>query len=478
MHFLLNRLPDRLRQRDTGWHSPYPAGSSSEGNVDHGTPGIGAASYSLINPRKMTPIACVLVMMAIWAALYVVAPLEPYGAPTLYPYLLLGASFAALLLGFCMFEPRRLPAPALDREEFRASLVQLYKVSYALGFLGIAFRAIDWIAFRGLSISLDIADNLEKVKEGGSNPFSTIAIFLIPLTIAPYIFHAVARRNGMRVGRPWLAIAPAIVWPMLAVMAGSRSTIFMQVGMIVIARVLILPSFNRRAALAVFVLFIVLVHAAGFIFIQRIEGFGVSIDRVARFSVFTHLIPSTPDYYHTMAGLDDPWRQVFFIDVMMMQYFMHGVPEFTYLVDHFTKENAWGSYTFTAVVRIYSIIAGTAYDPDAIVNMTPRQGVYTTIFGPFYVDFGPLIPFVGFLIGCLVSWVRNRVLRGDVAALPFYVALIMQVVAAVIVNAIVSAYGIFYDLAFLGFWIGCLALGRRGVRSIKFRFASPGSART
>ena len=428
----------------------------------YGSQGAGVAPYSLISPRKMTPIASVLVMMTIWAALYIIAPVTPYGAPTLYPYLLLGASFAALLLGFCLFEPRVLPVPKTrDREAFRASLINLYNVSYALGTLGVACRAVDWIVYRGLSVSLDIADNLEKVKESGGNVFATIAIFLIPFTVAPYMFHAVARRNGLRVGRPWLAVAPAIVWPMLSVMAGSRSTIFMQVGMMVIARVIILPKFNRRVALAIFLLFIVLVHLAGFLFIQRIEGFGVKIDAVSRFSIFTHLIPATQDYYHTMSGLNDPWRQIYFIDIMMVQYFMHGVPEFTYLVEHFYRDSTWGAYTFTALVRIYSILFGLPYDGEAMVMITPRAGIYTTFFGPFYVDFGPLIPLVGFLVGGLVSWVRSRVLHGDIAALPLYVALLTQMVAAVVINSVTSFYGIFYNLAFMALWVGCVALRRR-----------------
>jgi hypothetical protein len=31
----------------------------------------------------------------------------------------------------------------------------------------------------------------------------------------------------------------------------------------------------------------------------------------------------------------------------------------------------------------------------------------------------------------------------------------MQILAAVVVNTVNGAYGIFYDLAFLGLWIGC-----------------------
>jgi hypothetical protein len=39
----------------------------------------------------------------------------------------------------------------------------------------------------------------------------------------------------------------------------------------------------------------------------------------------------------------------------------------------------------------------------------------------------------------------------------------MQVIAAVVVNTITSAYGLFYDLAFIGLWIGFVAF-RRGAR--------------
>jgi hypothetical protein len=51
------------------------------------------------------------------------------------------------------------------------------------------------------------------------------------------------------------------------------------------------------------------------------------------------------------------------------------------------------------------------------------------------------------------------VLQGDIAALPLYICFIMQVGAAPVVNAIQSAYGIFYDIAFAGFWIA-IAISR------------------
>jgi len=431
--------------------------------VGNGSLSAGTAPYSLISPSKMTPTACLLFMMAVWATLYLVAPVTPYVVESLYPYALLGFSLAGLFIGFRLFDPRTTPAPVIDHDDLWRSLRALYRTTYLLGLAGITFRVVDWVVYRGFSIALEFAENRERAEEAAGNIFSSVAVFLIPFTVAPYIFHAVARRNGLRVGSAWAAAGLALLWPCLATLVGSRSTIFMQIGMLVIARVLIIPRFPRRAFLAVFALFLVLVHIAGYLFIHRAEEMGLSVDGVARLSAFTHLVPATDEYFVVMDQMKDPWRQILFIDVTMCQYFIHGGPEFSYLVEHYNHGDNWGAYTFTALVRIYSAVAGTKYEGEAMTWITPRVGTYTTLFGPLYVDFGPLTPLVSFIIGGVVSWVRRRTLEGSVGALPLYIVLTMQVIAAVVVNTITSAYGLFYDMAFVGLWIGFAAFRRRSV---------------
>jgi hypothetical protein len=420
--------------------------------------------HSVINPRKMTPITCILVMMLIWAGLFAVAPIKMYASAQLYPYLILGLSFGGLLLGLSVFEMRSIPKISVDPAEQQRLLRILYKLTFSLGLCGIVFRIIDWVVYRGFAIGLDFAENMQKASEGGGNAFSSMAVFLVPFTVAPYMFYAVARRNGWRVGRTWTAAGLAILWPILTLMLGSRSSMFMQVGMLVIARVLIFPRFPKIAFWTVLVVFLTLVYAAGFLFIERVTQFGLNIDKVARLSVFTNLVPATGEYYHLSATLSESLKNILFINTTMMQYYLHGVPEFVYLVEHYGHGEAWGGFTFTSVTRILAALAGRDYDAETIINLSPRLGVYTTFFGPLFIDFGPLTPVVAVLLGAFVSWVRRQVLLGNVVALPLYTALLMQMLAAVVVCAVNAAYGVFYDLAFAGLWIGCALSYRRSLR--------------
>src|SRR5882757_4730347 len=189
--------------------------------------------FSIISPRKMMPISCILFMMTIWAVIFAIAPVKMYASPQLYPYLLLGLSFAGLLLGLVLFEPRAIPTMAVDPEEQQQLLRKLYNWTYFLGLCGIIFRIIDWVAYRGFAVGLDFAENLQKANEGGGNPFSSMAVFLVPFTVAPYMFYVVAKRNGWHIGRTWTAAGLAILWPILTLMLGSRSSMFMQIGMLV-----------------------------------------------------------------------------------------------------------------------------------------------------------------------------------------------------------------------------------------------------
>ncbi|WP_342239901.1 hypothetical protein [Inquilinus sp. OTU3971] len=121
--------------------------------------------------------------------------------------------------------------------------------------------------------------------------------------------------------------------------------------------------------------------------------------------------------------------------------------------------------TFSILARLAAILWGANYDSTTALYLMPRFGICTTMFGPFYPDFGPFTPVFCCAIGALVSWTRRKVLQGEIAALPLYICFIMQVGAAIVVNAIQSAYGVFYDIAFGAFWIA-VAISRPRKRAV------------
>jgi hypothetical protein len=426
---------------------------------------IPIAERGLINRRSLTPLKVLLTACAAWFAFYFLAPIEIYRAQTDYPYYLLGGCLIGLLVGLITFESRTAAPPSVPSPDLRHTLRQLYEIAFILGSIGIALRVADWIFLRGLSVDTDFIENREKIEAAGSNAFAMVATLLIPFGLVPYMIHAVAKRSGERVGRAWMAIGLATLWPLLTIVIGSRSSMFMSLGMLIVARLIIFPRTSRKVIAFCVILVLGLVYAGGLMFIERLTLIGLNVESVIKISAFTHLVPVTQTYFSITARMSDWGRDTVFIATTFVQYYMHGVPEFTYLVERSTTPEQGGIYTFSILARLWSILWGTNYDALAALHLMPRFGIYTTAFGPFYVDYGAFTPVFCLAIGALVSWTRRKVLQGDIAALPLYICFIMQVGAVPVVNAIQSAYGIFYDIAFAGFWIA-IAISRPRKRAV------------
>lgn len=418
--------------------------------------------HSLINPRALTPISVLLGMCAAWLVIFWMAPIDMYVASQAYPYIVLIACFISLGIGLVLFEPRSVPGLAIDSSARHAFLKKLYKITFLLGLIGIALRVFDWAVLRGLTIDAGFIENRERIESAGSNAFSMASTLFIPFTLVPYMVYAVARRNGDEIGRSWTSVGLALLWPLLTIVIGSRSSMFMSIGMLAITRLIVFRRTSITLVVGIALGFLGLIYLGGLIFIQRLTEIGLNVEGVIKFSAFTHLVPVTSEYYAVAARLSDWGRDTLFIATTFAQYILHGVPEFTYLVEHYIRGDQWGEYGFTFFPRLFNALWGTRYDPNIVVFSTPRVGIYTTMFGPFYVDFGPLAPLFCLILGGVISLVRRQVLLGDIAALPLYITFVMQVVSAVVINTFLAAYGIFFNLAFITLWVA-VAISRQSI---------------
>lgn len=420
--------------------------------------------FSLINQGAMHPLRLIAYTLIAWAALYLVAPVNMYTAPEVGPYLVFGGCILGAVLGLVAFEPRSLPVLSADPVDHARFLRRIYTIAFFLGAMGVALRTADWVFLRGVSVDMDFAGNREKLDEGGASVLSMLSTLLVPFTLAPYFIHALGRRAGLRIGSAWTGISLALLWPLLTIVIGSRSSAVMSLGMLFIARMLIYPRTPRWAIWICFIGGVGFLYVAGLIFLERIAQLGLPLQFVIQQSAFTHLVPVTQDYYTASAQASASGADTIFIVTTLAQYYLHGIPEFVYLVQHYGAGDQWGTYTFTTIDRLVHSLAGWTFDSHHALAITPRQGVYTTMAGPFYMDFGPLAPLACFLMGAVTSWTRRRVLMGDIGAVPLLIVLTLQMTFLIIGNLVSGAYGLFYDLAFVGFWIMCRACFKSPVR--------------
>lgn len=99
------------------------------------------------------------------------------------------------------------------------------------------------------------------------------------------------------------------------------------------------------------------------------------------------------------------------------QYMIHGIFEFNHLIDKEFK-TSYGAYTFYPFVKLIRVVEGHDYFEPS--NESPREIVYLTAFGGFFLDFKWFSVLVFFAFGIIQKVVFNKS-RKDCLYLPLVV---------------------------------------------------------
>src|SRR5690606_15396239 len=109
---------------------------------------------------------------------------------------------------------------------------------------------------------------------------------------------------------------------------------------------------------------------------------------------------------------------------------------------------------FAPYVKAAGIFFGSsALENGASQSLYPRPGVWTTFFGPLWVDFGWFSVPVMIVFGFFTSKVAKLARAGAVNWLPLHVYLTIVVFFMPVINFIVSAQGMYIINAFALFGI-------------------------
>src|SRR5690606_48193 len=121
-----------------------------------------------------------------------------------------------------------------------------------------------------------------------------------------------------------------------------------------------------------------------------------------------------------------------FLLINFLQYVLHGFLEFTYLLNNFNADFQFGAYTFRVIGKVF----GTFVDSGSV---TPRPGVYTTLLGPLWIDFGVVSLFFCFGWGWMMAYTYHKVCLGLYHYLPLYAYMATVAFFAPVVNLIQNA---------------------------------------
>jgi hypothetical protein len=345
--------------------------------------------------------------------------------------------------------------PESDRLNFDGRHIRVFLICLvAAGSLAIACKAVDLIAYRRVLSAKSFFDARERMQANGLNLFSGVHFILSPaITAAGIMAIPLFRRDGFR--RP--AVAALVVFflnPMYTAVFGARSLLVMTVALFGLTWILTTRAVSIRTILRMLALAMAVFAVTMYLFVSRsIDMVGAQVDVLARQSHYMRLVPLNAS--SLIAMRDAPEFVRFFLYYLMSvgAYVIHGFFEFFYIVvakDH-DGGLLLGKYQFNLFELFEAVIKSSR--PEDLEKYNPASGVFSTFWGPAYIDFGYLMVLYGLILGYLVSLVRGQVNRGDLFALPLYVLSLFQILLVPISNGIMLSPGVVANIGLLGIWL-------------------------
>lgn len=406
---------------------------------------------------RVTPQRALFAAWACWFVCFLVMPITTVFYGTFDSVILficanvalwLGMSFGSLPTGKLKMGAER---PCFDERDLRLILVCLV----VSGAVAIAAKMVDLIAYRGILNATSFTDARLKMEVNGSNLFSGVYFGLSPTIWAGGVLALVLFPTGRY---KWISIAALLLFfvnPIFSFVFGGRSVVVAAVGLAAISWLLVVPAVSRRHVFGMICLVSVVFLVTMYLFVARsVEAVGAQVDRLASLSSYTKLVPLDADTIFTMRDLPGLGRYLLFYVTSVGQYVLHGVFEFFYLVRAKSPDQSllWGQYQFTPYDLAQRAILGSSSVPDPEIY-NPTSGLFSTFWGPAYIDFGYLMVVYGFVLGYVTGRIGKLVEKGDLFALPLYALLILQIFLVPIVNGVLMASAVILNVGFFGIWL-------------------------
>jgi hypothetical protein len=393
--------------------------------------------------------------LLVYVGLWLLAPLERVFPMAWEPMGYIALCYLAFFLGCLLVSggTRR----AVRLQSVASFTLRAYWSVALLGATGMALRLYDKIFLRGISLADSALESRELLADAEAGPLAAIGGLLYPFCYVPLILWW-ARRPGMRLHpiAPWIAVLLFVLPGLDALILLSRSQMLVALSMMYFSVACVLYQgrvLPPRLIFPVLVGMSVLVVASVVSFASRLSQ--MDLDLVTSILNSTYGYVLTPNATALTVMSDGGIAGTVVGSLMpMLQYYLHGVFEFGLLWERpDTQAFTLGTQTFAPYVKALSIFKLIAYPDFAVADIYYRNGVFTSFFGPLWIDFGwfGLIFMFGF--GALVKRVAQLARGGSMAAVPLYAYFAVVMFFMPVVNFTISAQGMYIINAFLGFWI-------------------------
>ena len=405
--------------------------------------------------RHVSPLRVALIGASVYLLIFLLSPLRVDIDFSGWGIVYLLSGYAALACGCVAYEfiPKR------KRRGQRTSVfhhpgMRLVGLVYSASLIGVVLKIYDRFFVRGISLFEDALSRREVIQAAGANIFSIFGGVLYPFCYLTLFVYLLISRDGER--RPWLFVFSLILFffPSIdALLLGSRVILMINLGLLVLYFMYFgLFKFRFRSVISLVLIAVFAMTLSSWIFMDRLSAMGLDVLVSIYESVYAFTVKPQPWLANALSSATSPMAYMaLFTYLNLSQYLVHGVFEFCYLVDNFAYgiNHTYGMSTFFVYFKLIAPFIGIGDVEADILSAQPRSGIYTTFFGPIFVDFGWHGLFLVFLFGFFATHLWNSAKRLGERYIPLYLYIVIVIFFIPFVNLIEGAQGLYTITAFL-----------------------------
>lgn len=361
-----------------------------------------------------------VLVLVVYAAGYYVAPIEPALRVAPYGVTLWLVCAIALTTGLALGERR-----ATERQYFQSSdhsqefgVINLVRYGVPLGISGVLLLFVDRYIVRGAPLDFDIMATRAAVEQSPPGIFGVVAAFFGAFAPFTWLCCRIVEHQfgyGSVPGRIQIAAGLcAICYVALSLAMGSRSVL---VAVVIIHATVLLhlnsfnPSDRRKTLLRVALALVATLVLSIFVMLARLNEMEFDPLLSVQISVYSDSLLLKSWVYSAIITYPE-LASALAAAVSIGLYLYHAIFEFTILVEKFGGEYTAGRQLLWLPLKLVDIVLGTRLSADLSALEGVKVGVFTTLFGPLYVDFGLFAPIVCLLLGLVLALPARGVQSG------------------------------------------------------------------
>jgi hypothetical protein len=389
--------------------------------------------------------------------LWVVAPLNAVSPLSLTALTYILTCYFAFLLG-CKSATISLGWKDKTYDQPRVASYWLwFWIWMLLGVAGLIFRLYDKFVLRDAFVIGSVLETREVLADTSAGPLAAIGGVLYPFCYVPIFMIWIRERRGESsvIAVKWLAAFVALLPALDALILLSRSQMLVAFSMLYFAVSCALYGgkvMPKKIVIPVFLGLSLLLGITVSAFLMRLDEMELKLIDSLMGSAYAELLVPNELALRIISG-DHILISIFLSNITpIFQYYLHGIYEFCLLWERPDSQIFLnGIEHFFPYIKLLSM-AGIV--DQSVISQQPylREGVFTTFFGPLWVDFGFLSILIIFIFGFLVKRIANIAREREPAALPLHSFFCVVVFFFPVVNLIVSAQGMYTINAFVIFY--------------------------